>query len=305
MDYLREGRPGDRPFCCVVSFSPPHHPYSAPEEYEERWRGRELELPENFMTEPEYPVPVPDWGEKAWPKDRETVLKQLRSYYAMIQNADDNVGRMLQFLEEEGLADDTVVLFTSDHGEMGGAHALPMQGKSYPFEESTGIPLLVRDPWHAAVAGQVLHAPTCTEDFYPTLCGLAGLPACGRVPGTDLAPLIRGEVEALERPGVLLAATHDCRPGFTFHTEYYRAFRSERYLYATLGDAQGCEPWVFFDLQEDPCEMNNLLHSVEHREIIARHHGRLLAEMDRQEDNQSMKPAFGYEGRFLMLKDTI
>ncbi|MFP4378996.1 MAG: sulfatase-like hydrolase/transferase [Candidatus Sumerlaeia bacterium] len=299
MDYLKNDRPKDKPFCAVLSFSPPHHPYSAPEEYEARWRDRELTLPENFMVSPEYPVPLPtSWGDEAWPKDREVVLAKLRTYYAMIENADDNVGRMLDFLEKEGLADNTVILFTSDHGEMGGAHSLAIQAKSYPFEESAGIPLLIRDPRTKALKGEVLQPPTCTEDFFPTLCGLAGVPTGVGVPGTDLTPLVHGETTELDRPGVMLMATHDCRPGFTFHTPYYRAFRSERYMYATLGDARGCEPWVFFDLENDPCERNNLVDSEEHRELVAQHHRWLLDEMIRQEDNQSMKPALGCEGLY-------
>ena len=296
MDHLGQSRPADKPFCCVVSFSPPHHPYAAPPEYEALWAGRDLTLPGNFLAEADYPIPVPDWGESAWPRDRETILQRLRSYYAMIQNADDNVGRMMDFLRESGLADDTVVVLTSDHGEMGGALGLPIQAKSYPFDESVGIPLILADPRAVATAGTVRPEPTCTEDLFPTICGLAGIEPADELPGTNLAPLARGQVDRLDRPGVMLEVVHDCRRGFTFHQQYYRAFRSQRYLYAVLGEGPGADPWLLIDRQRDPGQLHNCLGDPAYRDVAATHHKWLRDEMIRLEDDYRLRPAFGCAG---------
>lgn len=296
MRHLAEERPKDKPFCGVLSFSPPHHPYAAPPEYEEIWQDRDLQLPANFLAEPNYNIPTPDWGENAWPKDRDAIVRKLRSYYAMVQHTDDQIGRMLTFLAEQGLEDNTVIVFSSDHGEMGGALGLPIQAKSYPFEESAGIPLLIADPRPEALHDTVLPQPTCTEDFYPTLCGLAGITPRQTLPGADLSTLTLGRSDSLNRRGVMLEVVYDCRPGFTFHTQYYRAFRSERSLYAVLGEGPGAEPWFLLDLQTDPTETNNVLQDPAYQDIAAQHHGWLREELIRTEDHFRLKPAFGYEG---------
>jgi arylsulfatase A-like enzyme len=291
--YLAEDRPQDKPFCCVLSFSPPHHPYQAPDSYEDLWKDRDLQLPENFMVEPSYRVPTPDWGDNAWPKDRETIVAKLRTYYAMIQNADDNVGKMLEFLQQTGLADNTIILLTSDHGEMGGAHNLAIQAKSYPFEEAVGIPLIVADP--RSPDGQVRHEPTCTEDLFPTICALAGIHPRDALPGSDLSPLVASPEATLDRRGVMLEVVHDCRPGFTFNYEYYRAFRSQRYLYAVLGEGPGGDPWLLFDLEKDPGQMNNVLEDPDYAQVATEHHRLLREEMIRTEDHFRLRAALGSE----------
>jgi arylsulfatase A-like enzyme len=284
IDHLRNGRPDDRPFCCVLSVEPPHFPYEAPEDYQARWapRAESLELPGTFETTPNYPVPLSHWdGDDT--HTAEIKRQRVATYYAMIENLDDNIGKMLNFLRETDLDDDTIVMLLSDHGEMGGMHALPTAMKAYPFEESVGIPWIVRDPSCPARSGHRIPTPTCTEDLYPTLCGLAGLTPITRCPGEDLTGLIRGQDDPPSRQGVLLESVHDFRPPGAFYQRAYRALRTERWMYAVLQERGPARPWLLFDLHHDPLQQRNLLGEPGVQTTAARLHvdlARMLVETD-------------------------
>ncbi len=280
MGYLRQGRDRERPFCMVVSVEPPHDPFEAPEELQRAWEERDIVLPANFASGDE--------------EQRQRFILQRQRYNAMVENLDANVGRMMHFLEREGLADDTVVVFLSDHGELGGSHGLG--GKQWPYEESVGIPLIVCDPLAPERAGTAIDVPVATEDFFPTFLGLAGLQPQNALMGTDLTPLIRGEVEGLEREGVLLEFVAELRRGVPFYEAVWRAYRSRRYKYVVRGDNMGAEPWMFFDLENDPHEMQNLIEAENFRDEIARHHDLLRQRMLETEDHLVLLPAWGRRG---------
>jgi len=289
MRHLDEERPKDRPFCCVVSVEPPHFPYEAPAEYIAKWKGRPLRLPPSFEHKPDYPIP-----EGHWPGDdtHSAEIKQdrVRTYYAMIQNLDDNVGRMRAFLDRAGLADNTVVVFLSDHGEMGGAHGLPTAEKCHPFEESIAIPLIARDPRQAGQAGRRIADPVCTEDIFPTLCGLAGLTPRDAMPGINLAPLIRGDAQSLEREGVLLEHVHDFRPPSAHYQRPYRGIRTRRWKYAVLKDGVRTAPWLLFDLERDPYEMDNRVADPKLAAERARLHELLRQRLTLADDHFELTP---------------
>ena len=221
-------------------------------------------------------------------------MRQRQIYYAMVENLDQNVGKMMSFLDESGLSENTVVVFTSDHGEFSGAHGL--QSKQYPYEESVGVPLMVIDPRHPGRAGSVVDDPTATEDLFPTVLGFAGLTPKNDVPGTDLSGLCSGYVERLDREGVLLEFIAELRQNQPFYDAVWRGIRTRRCKYTVSGDNFGGKPWQFFDLDEDPYEMNNLVDSEEHRSEVARHHQLLIDRMAETEDHFILLPAFGCDG---------
>lgn len=263
MGYLRAGRDRERPFHLVLSVEPPHPPYEAPPELEAAWTARDIQLPPNFRA--------------ADDEQRAALVRQRQIYYAMVENLDANVGRLRAFLDTEGLAEDTVVVFLADHGELNGAHGL--SGKQHPYEESVGVPLLVHDPRHPGRAGTVLAAPTCTEDLLPTFLGLAGLTPRDELPGADLTGLVHGTADELVRPGVMLQFVAELRPGLPYHDEVWRGFRSPRYKYTVLGDKHGARPWQLFDLEKDPGERTNLVNDPAHRDVAVRHHAWLHERM--------------------------
>ncbi len=280
MNYLRDGRDAARPFCMVISVEPPHDPFAAPEELQNAWEQRDITLPPNFEAEDD--------------NHRNQLIRDRQRYNAMVENLDANVGRLRSFLAEHDLADDTVLVFLSDHGELAGAHGL--RAKQWPYEESVGIPLIVYDPRHSDRAGTRLSAPTCSEDLFPTFLGLAGLTPQNDLPGANLAPLIHGESDQLDREGVLLEFVAELRERPPFYDAVWRGFRSERFKYTVKGDKFGAEPWQFFDLENDPYEMRNLIEDPAWADEIGRHHELLRARLEETLDPFVLRPAWSREG---------
>lgn len=260
-----------RPFACVLSVEAPHPPREAPAAYEARWKDRLLKLPPNFLVRTEYDDQASGWSRIRDEGDREALLHARRMYYAMIENLDGNVGRLMESLKKTGLAGQTIVVLTSDHGDCIGSHAL--DEKQYPFEESIGIPLLVHGPGCGIPAGGRLQPPVSTEDLFPTLLGLAGITPHNRLPGFDASHWIRfGQPVDAGRPGIMLEFVSELRPQVCFHNRPYRGFRSQRYKYTVWGNKQGLKPWQFFDLESDPHELHNRIADPTCQPQIRQHH---------------------------------
>lgn len=294
MSHLRTGWKRSQPFCCVLSVEPPHFPLDAPAEDLERWRGRPLSVAPSFgkrVEDPLYPH-----GQEFTPEKRERTLEQRRVYNAMVENLDRNVGRMLDFLRQERLDEDTVIVLVADHGDHGGDHGLDIRGKMWPYDSSCAIPLIVVDPRSPQRGGATSVEPVNAEDLFPTLLGLAGLHPPGPRPGMDLAPILSGAAGQLPRDGILLEYDHDHMPGWPWFEQQWRAFVSRRYKYVVLGPPSGAKPWMLFDLDNDPGEMCNLLHDPACREIAAGHHALLRRELVRTEDHFVLLPSFDSEG---------
>lgn len=282
IDELRTRAAGDAPFATVLSVEPPHPIFTAPEPYLERWRDRPLTLRDNVDLAKEY--------NKRGPHGRD-LLDDLRVYYAMIENLDDNVGRLVAALRETGQLDNTIIALTADHGELLGCHGL--LAKQRPWEESLGVPLIVSG---AGVAESVVDDPVCTEDLFPTLLGLAGTTPRDPKPGLDLSPLVRGAADRLDRDGVLLEFVAEMRPNLPFHDETWRGFRTRRHKYTVLGDAHGGRPWQFFDLESDPFEQHNLVDDPAYAAEVRRHHELLRARLVETHDHYVLAPAHGCPG---------
>ena len=281
-DYLAHEWDRSKPFCCVLSVEPPHPPYEAPPEYEARWKDRPLTLPPNFSVE-----------QKQWGDNEAAMLANRRQYYAMVENLDDNIGAMRNFLKAQQLDDNTIVMFLADHGDMCGAHGL-MQ-KCWPYEESAGVPLFVFDPRWPHRAGTILDDPVHTEDLMATTCGLCGITPRNATDGIDLTDLIRGDITALDRDGVMLEFVNELRPHMDFHNRPWRSWVTRRWKYSVLGNAAGSTPWQLFDLQADPYERTNLINDPAHADTAAMMHGHLRAEIIATDDHYTLSPAFGHE----------
>ena len=283
IDYLRQPERHEKPFATVLSVEPPHPLFTAPPAYLDRWLGRDLTLRDNVELDREYNTRGPHGH---------GLLDAMRVYYAMIENLDDNVARLVGALREQGLLDNTVVALTADHGELLGSHGL--LAKQRPWEESSGIPLIVSGP--GAGPGTVIEDPVCTEDLFPTLLGVSGLTPRDPKPGIDLAPLIRGDVTSLEREGVLMEFVAELRPNMPFHDETWRGVRTRHGKYTVLGDTHGGKPWQFFDLKADPYELHNVVDDPAYADEIARHHRMLRDLLASTYDHYVLAPAFGCAG---------
>lgn len=304
LDYLRGRRGQSEPFFLTLSVEPPHPPFVALEADLRRVIERgALQLPPNVDIDAIRFLP-PEWRETSNAAGavhddggdmRRAFTANMQAYYAMIENLDTNLGRLLDALVANQLADDTVVLFLSDHGELGGAHGL--LGKAEPFEESIGVPLVA---WSAnpelVPGGRRITAPVGTEDLFPTLVGLAGGATIPAGPALDLAPLIRGEVESIARDGVLLEFVAEVRSERAYFDATWRGVRTRRHKYTVLGDASGAEPWQLFDLERDPFELKNLVADPAHGATAAELHEQLASLLELSADDYPLKPAFHARG---------
>jgi len=224
------GRVGETaPWFLTVSFGPPHTPYRAPQAYMDLFDPAALILRPNVSG------------------DVTQARTDLRGYYALIKNLDDNIGRLLQCLSDNGLADDTVVVLTADHGDM--HYSQGQVHKSKPWEESIGVPFIVRWPGGLS-AGRVVDSLFASIDIHPTLCGLCGVPIPPGKDGADYSHLLRG-LPGPERQSVYLTI------GLPSATSAWRGVRTAQYTYAWKGGVSGA-PWVLYDNFADPYQMNNL-----------------------------------------------
>jgi arylsulfatase A-like enzyme len=256
IDFMQKCGNADQPFFLMVAPHQPHPPWKpteCPDGYLEH-------IPEDLEWSPN----VPEDNEF-----REKILN-VRCYHAMVKNTDDNIGRLLDFLDETGLSENTIMVFSSDHGEQLGSHGL--KAKCRPYAESVNIPLIVRWPGHAPGGKRVdtLHTPM---DHYPTFCALAGLAAPSDIDGADVSHAIVGGGE-VERDAVLMAnyvSEYNTFDSGTVRPEW-RGVRAKTHTYAKWL-AGGREE--LFDNIADPHQMKNLADDEDSRELLEEMRARL------------------------------
>ena len=172
-DYI-ENHDSDNPFFLALSWGPPHAPYeTAPEKYRTMYRPEDVPLRENVPPESEA-------NAREW----------IAGYYAHCTALDDCMGDLLQTLDDKGIADDTLLLFFSDHGDMLGSQGSAK--KQQPWEESIRIPFLLRWPSQFGTEGCEVHDPIDIPDIMPTLLGLCGIDIPDTVEGLDFSAYLRG-----------------------------------------------------------------------------------------------------------------
>ena len=245
------------PFCLVLSLGPPHFPLAtAPPQYRDRFRNAELRLRDNVPAE-----------------HRAKAIEDLRGYYAHMAALDACFERLLTSLDRAGVADDTIVVFTSDHGDMMLSQGLTT--KLHPWDESIRVPFLLRYPRRFGTKGRKLRTPLNAPDILPTLLSLAGISIPGTVEGRDLSRLPAGDTGALL--SLPVPFTEARRYGFA----EYRGLRTPRYTYVRSIHA----PWLLYDNEADPFQMRNLIDRPEARALRSRLDRELDAELKRRHDD--------------------
>lgn len=243
--HLEKDRPKDKPFFAVLTVQPPHNPYVAPPEFQEKYR------PEDIRLRPNVP-PVERVQNKA--------RRDLAGYYAQIENLDFNVGRILNSLKATGLNKNTWVFFFSDHGDMHGSHGYTY--KSSPWEEAVRIPMIIQAPTGHSVKN-ISDAPMNHVDISMTSLGLCGIDPLPGFQGTDWShELIAGKPvpENLPKSAFL---QHNFRKRFACLNRVWRGVRTiDGWKYVVLEN----QPFGLFNLNEDPHELNNLAFLDDHNE---------------------------------------
>jgi choline-sulfatase len=232
-EWIEQQR-GDFPWHYVVSFVGPHNPFDPPREYADRWRHADI------------PPATPGRasGKPPWVMERdrhisdEHTMIARRQYAAAIEVIDDMIGEILNALERSGQAENTYIVFVSDHGEMLGDHGI--WTKLVPYEPSVHVPCVVAGP--GIEAGRTSGALAELIDVGATVCDLAGIGVMDDVDATSFAPLLRGDTEE-HREDVLAVA------------DPYKMLRTERYKLIQSADEIHTE---LYDLVEDPLEQHNI-----------------------------------------------
>jgi arylsulfatase A-like enzyme len=213
--------------------------------------GEPAAIADHLSTEAVTPPGImrPQYSERDW-----RIFRWI--YCRLTEIVDGQISVMLQALREAGLEKDTLIAFTSDHGDMDASHRLASKGRFY--EESVGVPLLMM--YKGVIPpGKVdtKHLVSTGLDILPTLCDYAGIEAPSHLLGRSLRPLAEG------RP------VRDWRDYVASENDTGRMIRSQRYKYCSYGAAEGAESLV--DLQADPGEMKNLASDPGHRETLLEH----------------------------------
>lgn len=181
-----------RPFAITASFVSPHFPWLAPQDHADRYAGAEIAVTTGLDAAWRHPA-VHEFRSAFGLDDLAPAVARnaLRAYFGLCSFLDAQVGRVLDALAASGRAEDTLVIYTSDHGESAGAHGLWF--KHLMNEESAGVPLVVRGP--GVPAGAVVHTPVSHVDLYPTILQAAGIPVLDTdLHGVSLLDVARGEV---------------------------------------------------------------------------------------------------------------
>ncbi len=268
IEQLRKARESDQPLALFLSYGTPHDPWTTengPAAYYAMFEDVDFPLPPNYKPEND---PYADGWARFRPGEREALPDWMRIYYAMVANLDWNVGRLLTAVDRLGLRDNTVVVFTSDHGEMFGAQG--RRAKNIFYDEAVRVPFLVRWPDHIP-AGSVSDVCLNTPDIMPTLLALLGLPVPGAVEGVDLSPFVLGQ-KGGEPDAAFMQGTGATAAWQDGHE--WRALRSKRYTYAVYR-VDGQE--ILFDNITDPYQRHNLAGHSAHADIL-RHFRVMLKE---------------------------
>lgn len=242
VEFLREQRGSSRPFFLMMSVGAPHDPYIVPEEYLKMYHPASLQMRPNWIAG------VPRAGRK-----------DIAAYYAAITAIDEQIGRVTSALQDSGLEENTLVLFTSDHGNMLGSQGKILKRK--PWEESIRVPGIFRCPKRIKPGGRS-RVLLSHVDLAPTLLALCGISVPAQMQGSNLSRVVTGE----QASGPASAFFQIFGP---YHAggvrEGWRAIRTERYMYARRQSG----PWLLYDLEHDPYEMKNLVDSASVRTLRA------------------------------------
>ena len=235
--YIKEKEASENPFLMVVSFGTPHAPYhTAPEEYRSRFDPDKIILREN----------VPDHLKEQAKKDH-------AGYYAHIAALDDMIGKVIANLKETGHFDNTIILFTADHGDLLGSHGA--YKKQQPYEESARVPMLYHIPEKLKISAGERDALMNSEDILPTLLSLCEVPIPNTVEGIDYRPYLEGKAQVGNETLLTCVQPFGQWNKVKHGGREYRAIKTKQYTY--VRDLKG--PWLLFDNRNDPYQMNNLI----------------------------------------------
>lgn len=259
LEFIQENK--EEPFALFVSFGPPHDPYElVPDKYKELYKDRKVSFRANVKTEEPFRTDIapgnmgdnPHWDILAFYNHYSEENKRAypdpavqKDYYGAITALDHNMGKLMDRLEKLGIADDTIIVFSSDHGDM--MYSQRSIQKGYPWEESLNIPFVLRYP-KAIESDSKVTKPFNTVDIMPTILDLMGIEIPDFCEGTSFGLSLMGQEQDLPEAAYVMST-------MKWNIPEWRAIRTENHTYVETLEG----PCMMFDNVNDPYQLNNLI----------------------------------------------
>ncbi len=242
IDFIEGNK--DKPFFLMLSLPDPHGPNTVRAPYDTMYSDVEFSYPISADIDKS----TPSWN---WGKNK---LENMVTYFGMVKCIDDNVGRIMKMLEEQGILDNTIIVFTSDHGDLCGEHY--RTNKGVPLEASSRIPFIVSYP-KAICSDVVVEETISTVDFTPTMLSFMGVKHDAQYDGRDLSSILKkGKFPKNEEDVIFMRGTESW---ISAATQQYKL---------TLSRVDGEGIW-FTDLKADPLEMENHIDNPKYKKVIS------------------------------------
>ncbi len=239
IDFIRTHK--NEPFCYMVAIPDPHGPNSVRAPYDTMYKDMKFTAPKTMKKDP---AKAPNWAK---PQVKNFNAGLLKSYFGMVKCIDDNVGRILDELKKLGILDNTIVVFTADHGDLCYEHG--KHNKGNPLEASAKIPFVLRYP-KSVKAGTVVNEALNCVDFLPTALGLMGVKTAGKEQGRDASTIFTtGKAPADWKDVTFFRST--CKNKDTCPSWLAVATKKLKFVVGPQ-----CEPWLI-DLKKNPDELTN------------------------------------------------
>lgn len=245
VQYIKDKKQSDKPFMMVLSWGPPHTPFqTAPEAYKNLYRKMQMKLRGNIPA---------NLSQKA--------INDLIGYYGHITALDSCIGVLQKTIQDAGLDENTIFVFTADHGAMIQSHGFV--DKQRPYDESIKVPMLIHYPKAFGEKGKKNDMLLNTPDIMPTLLGLCQLPIPNTVEGQDKSAIMLKKAKDTTH-AALIACYHPFGQWAAKNGgKEYRGVRTKQYTY--VKDLKG--PWLLFDNKKDPFQLNNLVDNKKYQKL--------------------------------------
>ena len=253
--FIDSAKNRNNPFFMYLAFNAPHDPRQSPKEFVDMYPLEDLSVPESFL--PEYPYKdsigcspkLRDEALAPFPRTEYAIRVHRQEYYAIITHMDRQIGRILKALEESGKADNTYIIFTSDHGLAVGKHGFT--GKQNMYDHSMRVPLTIVGP--DVPENEKIDAPVYLQDVMPSTLEIAGVPKPGYVEFNSLMPFVRGDRKESYYPAI-----YGC-----YKNDLQRMIRSGGFKLIAYPRAKAMR---LYDMNNDPLELNDLAQNPDYFE---------------------------------------
>ncbi len=278
IEFIKNHKDDKKPFYLTLSYGTPHDPWekdNVPKMYYDMFKNKTLGPSKNYSDS------LDPYGD-SWSNEHKTqkmIAEWMRVYYAMTTNLDWNFGRLISSIKDAGIIDNTIIIFTSDHGEMFGSHG--RMKKNIFYEESIRVPFLIQ--WRDKLSsGHKLDTLLSTVDIMPTILGLVDVEIPKEVEGTDLSLALKRK--NFDEPlFAFLMNTGACAIWEDGHE--WRAIRDKKYTYAVFrGSEKLPRKELFFNNINDPFQLNNLIDNLKYLTKINRFRSFLSEKMNQLND---------------------